>query len=230
MIKMCSSGLNSKQQIRMNKYVVTVGLIWTLVVQSSAYATEWTYTVRPGDTIWDVVDKYAVNLYYVDKLQRLNGIDDPKRLPIASTLRIPVKWLKREPVSVSVLSISGSVMTQRRDTDAVVTVQAGDVLRSGDTLITGQSGNALLEFADGSSMNVRRASTITFDTLTQFGDTGMVDTRARLQRTSTSTGAWSPKPFGYALTIFILQRIAWSRPIRWRLCTCGTPIRQSMGR
>ncbi len=167
---------------KMNKYGLIVGFLWVLAAHAPTHATEWTYTVRPGDTIWDVVDKYAVNLYYVDKLQQLNDIDNPRRLPIASTLRIPVKWLKREPVSVKIISVSGSAVARRHDLEGETPVQTGDSLRSGDTLMTRDAGNVLLQFADGSRMNVRSASTVAFDTLSQYGDTGMVDTRTRLQR------------------------------------------------
>lgn len=155
-------------------------LAWGLT--HPVHANEWLYTVRPGDTLWDVVEKYTVHLGYVDRLQALNGVTNPKRLDVGSTLRIPVGWLRSEPVSVVVQQVTGSANATRQDQATSRLLQSGDELRAGDSVATGESGNILLEFADGSTLQVRGSSNLVFDTLSQYGDTGMVDTRARLQQ------------------------------------------------
>ena len=146
------------------------------------YAQEWVYTVRPGDTLWDLIDKYSVNLIYVPQLQALNKIENPKRIRPGSTLRIPVKWLKSQPVSVTVVSVVGHVMAERSNNPEPTTLRAGDTLAAGDSVTTGSGSNAVFQFADDSQLILRQDSELVFDTLSQYGDTGMVDTRARLQR------------------------------------------------
>lgn len=168
-------------KIRSKKLRFLVGVLAGALC-SSLGASEWLYTVRPGDTLWDVVDRYAVNLAYVDRLQSLNEVTDPRRLDIGSILRVPVAWLRKQPAAVEVIEISGNVSVTRHQQSGASTPQPGDRLRSGDSIATSPTGNALLRFADGSTMRLRGASSVAFDALSVFGDTGMVDTRARLQR------------------------------------------------
>jgi len=157
----------------------------TLPVQ----AEEWVYTVRPGDTLWDIIDKYSVNLAYVPSLQSLNNIQDPKKIRPGTTLRIPVKWLKKQPAAVGIVSIVGPVTVTRHGSDESLPLQSDDALVAGDVVTTGENGNAVFRFADGSELILRQNSRIEFDTLSQYGDTGMVDTRARLQKGSADVKA-----------------------------------------
>jgi hypothetical protein len=54
-------------------------------------------------------------------------------------------------------------------------------LNSGDRLLVDDDSNATVRFADGSELLVLGGSEIIFDTLSAYGETGMVDTRIRLQ-------------------------------------------------
>jgi hypothetical protein len=149
----------------------------------AAESGEWLYTVRPGDNIWNLTEKYLDGMRYWRRLQALNEVEDPHRLPPGTRLRIPIAWLKVQPAPVKVVVLQGMVSARRlvRGPDAEP-VAKGDLLRSGDTLITGADSNAVLMFADGSQLFVREGSEVTFDRLTAYGDSGMVDTRVRLQR------------------------------------------------
>jgi hypothetical protein len=145
-----------------------------------AHGQEWIYTVRPGDTLWDLIEKYSVNLIYVPKLQALNNIENPKHILPGSTITIPVKWLKKQPAAVEVKSLFGKVMY--KPLDLPITELLPEVLlKAGDEVITGDGGSVELIFADGAKIILRANSSLIFDTLSQYGDTGMVDTRARLQ-------------------------------------------------
>ncbi len=146
-------------------------------------AQDWIYTVRPGDTLWDLADKYLTRgVAYTPRLQELNAVADPKRLQPGSRLRFPVRWLKQQPVPVKVISVQGEV-TRVRAEDGSHTALANDaLLHAGDSVITGAEANAVLEFADGSRLTLRGGSHLVLDALSAYGDTGMVDTRTRLQR------------------------------------------------
>ena len=47
-------------------------------------AQDWSYRVRPGDTVWDLSGKYLRRDIPWQRLQAHNRIEDPYRLPPAS--------------------------------------------------------------------------------------------------------------------------------------------------
>ncbi|MFW2374690.1 MAG: FecR domain-containing protein, partial [Gammaproteobacteria bacterium] len=53
--------------------------------------------------------------------------------------------------------------------------------------VTGGDGSALIQFADGSSLLVQKNSEVSFNTLSLFGETGMVDTQLRLHQGQVET-------------------------------------------
>ena len=153
-----------------------------LVQPNFAIAQDWHYTVRPGDTLWDIIDKYSVNLVFVPQLQSLNKIQNPKVIQPGTILTIPVRWLKKQPAEVIAKSVSGDVRTKKPGEIDLIPVIAGTSFSAGDMVLTESDGNVLLEFADQSTLVLRADSELIFDTLSQYSDTGMVDTRARLKR------------------------------------------------
>lgn len=167
-----------------------LGLLTILSGRALAQGPEWLYTVRPGDTIWSVTDRYLVSMRYWQDLQRLNDISDPYRLQPGQRLRLPIEWLAIQPVPVEVVSVSGEVVAKVwHEGGAERGVAAGDSLHAGDELRTGEEANAVLQFADGSRLSVRAGSTLALDTVSAYGDSGMTDTRIRLQRGRLDTRA-----------------------------------------
>ena len=81
----------------------------TLLAATAAHSEEWLYTVRPGDNLWTVSTDDLIRTDYWPRLQALNGVADPARLPPGMKLRIPVPWLKRLPAKARVLSAQGQV-------------------------------------------------------------------------------------------------------------------------
>ena len=86
------------------------GLLLAMVLATTtAQAQEWLYTVRPGDNIWNIATDYLANMNHWPKLQALNGIADPERLPPGTKLRIPIAWLKTRPTVARIVSVHGKV-------------------------------------------------------------------------------------------------------------------------
>lgn len=144
-------------------------------------AQDWTYRVRPGDTIWDLSARYLKPSIAWEQLQSHNGIADPYRLPPGSQLRFPVAWLQVQPAPARVLAVRGPVHSQtggqpRRE------VAEGDLLRIGQELFTGDDASVTVVFADDSRLQLREQSRLRFDQLSRYGRTGMVDTRLRLEQ------------------------------------------------
>ena len=144
-------------------------------------AQDWTYRVRPGDTIWDLSARYLKPSIAWEQLQSHNGIADPYRLPPGSQLRFPVAWLQVQPAPARVLAVRGPVQSQA-DGQPLREVIEGDLLRIGQELVTGEDASVTVVFADDSRLQLRERSRLRFDQLSRYGRTGMVDTRLRLQQ------------------------------------------------
>jgi len=142
---------------------------------------EWSYTVRPGDNLWSFSQKYLHSIDYWSKLAKYNKIKKPKALPPGTILHVPVAWLRRPPQAVSVALVFGLVELQRASQLGRVALEAGMRIKVNDRVISKQ-GSALFELANGSQLRILPNSELAFDALTAFEDSGMVDTRIRLER------------------------------------------------
>ncbi len=168
---------------RARKMSIWVGfLLSALLATTAAQAQEWLYTVRPGDNIWNITSDYLTSMSYWPKLQALNHVVDPERLPPGMKLRIPVAWLKSRPAAARVLDARGEVEATLAFNNRTIAVAADQPLQSGDEVRTGPDGSATLEFGDGSRLLLQADSRLVMDTLSVYGDTRMMDTRLRLRQ------------------------------------------------
>ncbi len=156
-------------------------LLLLLACSAALGAQDWTYRVRPGDTLWDLGTRYLKPTISWQELQAHNVVADPYRLPPGQTLRFPIAWLRVEPAPARVLATRGQV----RLVDAAgrsLSVQEGMRLQIGSEIATGADASITLAFADDSRLQLRENSQLRLDQLSSYGATGMVDTRVRLQR------------------------------------------------
>lgn len=161
---------------------VLVALLITLLLSTTASAQEWTYRVRPGDNLWELSARHLRTDVDWRRLQQLNRVADPYRLPPGTLLRFPVSWLRIEPAKARLVALRGAVRAQVSARAGVAAASQGLRLSIGGWLETGPGASATLEFADGSRLMLMDNSRIVFDRLSAYGQTGMVDTRMRLQR------------------------------------------------
>ena len=157
---------------------VLTGLI--LVTASTAFAAEWSYVARPGDDLWKITERYLRDIRYVSQLQRYNGIEDPSRVAVGTRIRIPVEWSKFIPAPARADSVNGEVRYRTAEDPTVRPLKAGTELSIGSEISTGDDGTMFLRFADGSELALKPNSTIKLDSMSAFGDSGMVDSRVRL--------------------------------------------------
>ncbi len=153
-----------------------------LVAAPPASAQEWFYTVRPGDNLWNITADYLTRMDYWPRLQALNQVADPERLPPGMKLRIPVAWLKRLPASAQVTHVQGQAQATITATGQTIPVSLGLFVQSGDEVRTGSDGSVTLEFDDGSRLLLQADSELRLDALSAYGQTRFVDTRLRLQQ------------------------------------------------
>ena len=141
----------------------------------------WEYTFRPGDSIWKIAEQYTTSVTNWAEIQRLNGIGQgpDRRIPPGTIILIPVSMLKQQPVPAIVIAVSGAARLVRANGDEEV-IETGTRVYSGDSVITTENQSLRVQFADQSELQVLASSVIVFDRLSHHKDTGMVDTRLRL--------------------------------------------------
>jgi len=149
----------------------------------TAFAQEWIYTTSKGDTLWDFSKKYLYHVTYWPKIKKINNVSNPRRLQPNRQLRIPLEWVKVNPVAAKVITVYGQVRLQRHEHKGnKEDIQPGLLLHLGDSIQTAADSNISIEFADASVITVHENSQAVFDHLTAYGDSGMVDSRIRLNQ------------------------------------------------
>ncbi|WP_313343259.1 FecR domain-containing protein [Stenotrophomonas sp.] len=148
----------------------------------ASLAQDWTYRVRPGDTLWDLGDRYLQPSVPWQRLQSYNRVTDPYRLPPGSQLKFPIAWLQVQPAPARVLAVRGRVQARQGDAGPLRDVHQGERLGIGQHLLTGADASVTLAFADDSRLQLREHSHLRLDQLSRYGSTGMVDTRLQLEQ------------------------------------------------
>jgi len=155
-----------------------LALTWNPAHAETQY---WVYTVRPGDNIWDLTEKYCVSVRHWKRIQGLNNVRLDRQIPPGTKLRFPLDILKYQPATALVTQVQGTAQLIRTGGKPAVPLAAKTALRSGDRIVTAAGANVTLQFADGSELLVLEDSEVVMDTLSAWSTTGMVDTRVRLQ-------------------------------------------------
>jgi len=161
--------------------VRTVWFFLMVLLAFQAQAADWIYTVHPGDNLWDIAEKYLrKGTAYTARLQALNQIKNPKHLPPGSRVKIPLRWLKYQPVAATVQNLHGQC-TAVTGQNQTISLKIGQILHAGDVLHCPENSSMMLRFADGSRLLVQKNSHLVLDTVSEYPGTEMVDTRVRLQ-------------------------------------------------
>ena len=152
--------------------------VYACLFSSHAHGNDWIYSVRPGDSLWSIAGRCCGRYLLWQELADHNGLATPQGLPPGTQLKIPVALLVKQPTAARVIFAQGTA----RLSDAFgrdIAVTGGEALQMGDRLRT-EDGSVTVELADGSRLVMGNESEIVLDVLSQFGDSGMVDTRIRL--------------------------------------------------
>ncbi|OMH38934.1 hypothetical protein BGP75_00065 [Motiliproteus sp. MSK22-1] len=172
----------------MRTWLVTL-LFGISYVNPANSASEWVYTVSDGDTLWTLSATYLNKLSYWKQLQKINGIKNPNMIKPGTRLRIPLAWIRVEPAPAVITAVIGEVRLLQSGADQYFPVAANTLLHLGDRLETGDSTTVTIRFADGTTVTVHEKSQVSLDHLNVYGDTGMVDSRLRLQQGRIDTKA-----------------------------------------
>ena len=155
-------------------------LLLLLFASGHAHSQDWIYTVQPGDTIWDLSQQYLKNPNHWERIQALNKVVLPKRLPPGRRLRIPVKLLRMQHASARIVSQQGEVtiMTAKGKRKPLID---NLLLVSGDLVTTGADGRVTLRFSDASQVVVEANSQVVLAQLSEFKPLNIGDTQLELR-------------------------------------------------
>lgn len=142
---------------------------------------DWSYTMRPNDSLSSIAKELLARNYAVSDLLRYNRLNNAGEAIAGTTLNIPIGWLRQKPQPAEVQSVIGSVVYQPHLARGYRPLEDGILLNVGDRVRT-LEGRTVIQLADDSMLRLGENSTLVFDRLTQYGKTGMADTRLRLER------------------------------------------------
>lgn len=205
--------------------LLLIGL--SLVASPGAAEQYWVYTVRPGDTIWDLTRKHCTSVLHWRRIQTLNAIERDRVIPPGTRLRFPLSLLKHQPAAARVAQLEGSARLLRAGTQTAQPLQANTELRSGDRIITGPDTTLTLRFADASRLLVLGDSEVVMDSLSAWGSTGMVDTRIRLKGGRVDTRVEPGRGPGSRYQIITPAAVAAVRGTDFRIAATGPSVMRS---
>lgn len=141
--------------------VAAVGF-WVSPAQA---ADEMIYRVEPGDTLMRLGKALLARPDDWVKVQRLNKVADPRRIPVGTELRIPLALLQPFPRSAQVSAVAGEALVDGRAAEVGTRVGAGSALE------TGAGGHIAIELPDGSQLVLPARSKARIERLHGYGGT-----------------------------------------------------------
>lgn len=66
--------------------IAVASVVLSALVAVPAFVAAANYTIAPGDTLWDLADRFGTT---PEELASLNGVDDPRLLRVGQVLRVP---------------------------------------------------------------------------------------------------------------------------------------------
>ncbi len=163
-------------------FAIALALLGPAVVA----AQEWLYPVKPGEHLWGLAERFLDGPRSYGRLQQLNGIKDPKRMPPGSVLRIPLAWMRRVATEARITALSGRVEIERAGT-ARLPAGVGDTLRERDRLRTAPGAHAAIALPDGSEVRVLADSEIAVESMATYRNARVFDSRLLVARGRTES-------------------------------------------
>ena len=125
------------------------------------------YTVRKGDTLVNLGDKYLTRAETYKIVQKQNRIANAHVIPVGKVLSIPRNLLKYKPAKAKLVAMRGRVLAGQAQ------VSVGQILAEGTALTTAESSFATLLLDDGSRVSLPSNTEIRIRRLRSYtlGDT-----------------------------------------------------------
>lgn len=160
-----------------------VGALVVLPVAAAEMPGFYRYTAEPGDTLIAIGSTMLRRPDDWRRVQRINRIADPYRMPAGTILRIPLSLMRSDPVTARVAQAQGEVSGKRGP------LEAGARIGGGDEIVTGENGSTTIELSDGSLLTLQPGSRLNVESLTVLHGTDLQDAQLRLNSGRVETQA-----------------------------------------
>lgn len=155
-------------------------LVTSISFSSQSFAQEWIYTTVAGDNLWNLSEQHLDKVTRFKQLQKLNNIENPRQMQPGTRLRVPLKWIRSNPVPAEISEIQGSAELLQAADNRTLPAVKGSQIQLGDRIRSGADTTLAIRFADNTILTLYSDSLIRFDHLSAHGTTGMVDSRLHL--------------------------------------------------
>jgi hypothetical protein len=125
-----------------------------------------TYTVKRGDTLIGLSNRYLIRETDYRRVQQLNRVTNPNALPVGMTLRIDRSLLKFQPATARIASARGNVTVSQNGRTFVGA--NGIELGEGATLRTAGASFVSLQLDDGSRISLPSNSNVRIARLRRY--------------------------------------------------------------
>ena len=183
------------------RFLTKVALINTLLTamtlfSPAAVSQDWVYTVRPGDTLWDLCQAHTTKADCWLRVGPYNGVEYPKNLQPGTRIKFPTAWLIHHPQSAEVVFLLGTgtvlntLKENQNDALAPMPLTTDTDLNIGDQITLDQGAVAGIKFGDESIMTVNgglNGATIILDQITMGPNGPITDTKIRLEKGALQT-------------------------------------------
>jgi hypothetical protein len=137
------------------------------------------YTVQSGDTLIGLSERLLIHPPHWPELAKLNRIAHPKRIPVGSVIRIPLRLLKSEAVSATILSTTGKTRLVHA-AQGEQSVQVGNLFKVNEEIHTGTDGYVTVRLADGSELRIQPSSIVRLERAEHYTPAGFFKMRLKL--------------------------------------------------
>jgi hypothetical protein len=134
------------------------------------------YKTEAGDTLIGLGRRLLVDPAAWPELQRLNRIRNPRRIPVGSVLRIPLRLMHSVPAPADVSAASGGVRSGGQP------VTAGQRLAEGSELDTAGDGQVTVRLVDGTLLRLRQGGRLSIDESRRIPAAGVTRSGVRLEQ------------------------------------------------
>lgn len=202
---------------------VLLGLALTLSV-SLAYADSayWQHQVKQGENLILIAKQHFVNPNDWQAVQVINHIENPYRIPVGFTLRVPVAYVKLHPATAKLILVQGQVQVGDTAT-SLTTAENNATLSFGSVVRTGANSLAVIQFGDGTLLNLQSKSTLVLDNMRAYSGDNIVNTEVRLQAGQASVKANPKHQLGNQTRIVTPNAVAAVRGTEFRVAA-GTDV------
>lgn len=131
------------------------------------------YEIKRGDNLYTLASRYFTSIGSIRPVQKLNGIANVYRVPVATRLRIPVSILRAEPLKARVLAMRGAVSALQGG--RALPLANGTEIAPDTVIETGADGLITLALPNGSRTSLPTRTRLRITQLRRFLLTNSID-------------------------------------------------------